>query len=308
MKRNDSVEVINSEIIETLSTKVTEEISSKHLNNFLITTILNSDIKTNQDSFFYATFIDSSLTYEILIFNNVNKQDFILEPFILKSYYNQKKNQNSVDLFVMDDKFVLYKNQQFLLLRNIKDANSKDIEIYITQTYNIDIDNIIQIDKKEFETLQDSYLKNKQEKYQYSSIIEDKSYKIFQLFLVVVTIVFIYLVYQEYNLKYNEIDEDIQNPSSKFENSYHKLEKIYNNHNTKAIDKTVEFFRYLKINKITIKKFEYNENKIMATLVQYDKKRLLNFLTTYKDDIEIKSIVFQKDTEDYMMDVIIDTL
>jgi len=306
--KNDNVNIINSNIIETLSTKVTEEISSKYLNEFIRTTILDSDIKTNQNSFFYVTFIEPSLTYEILVFDKISKKDFLLEPFILKSYYHQKEKKDSIDLFILKDRFALYKDQQFLLLRNVKDANSDDIKIYITQTYNINIDNTILIDKNQFESLQDSYLKNSNKKYQYRSIVEDKSYKIFLIFFLIVTIISLYLVYEKYSLINNKIDNTKQKPTSKLENNYLKFEKIYTKHNTKAIDKTVELFKYLKLNKITIKKFEYNDNKITASLIQYEKKRLLDFLTIYQENIEIKSILFQEDTNDYMMEVIIDTL
>ncbi len=306
MKKRDNVKIIDSKTITTLSQKVTQQIDPKHLSKFIKTTILNSNIATNKNSFYYYTFIESSLSYEILIFKNKDLTNFILEPFLLLSYYNRNDNKENVDVFILEDRFILFKNQKFKMFKNIQNVSLNDIEIYINQTYNIKVDNFININKEELENLKDDYLKNNYKKVQYKfdSIIEDRSFSVFQIFLLISTMLFLYIMYQNISNSNSVKEKDSTSAQTVLaQNSYNKLERIYKKNNTKTMHKTIELFKYLKVNKITIESFEYKNNKIYAKLVDTNKKTLLDFLTIYTDNMEVNAIQFNQKDSKFKMDV-----
>jgi uncharacterized membrane protein len=300
MRKDDNVGLSSSSTINTLSIKVTERIESKYLTDFILTTIKNSDIQINQKSFYFFTFLKSSLTYEIIVFVDQEKKDFIFEPFLLLGYYYKKRSENSVDLFLLDNFFVLFKNQQFLTFKTIQNAKPDDVKIYLLQTYNIKIDNTIQIDQKESRQIRANYFVHYKDKinYDYGTLYKNNSFKLFQLFVLISTIVFGYFIYEKVN-NTKQI-KSIRKKDTTLDIAYNRLKNQYKQHNIKVIDKTIELFKYLKLNKITVELFDFNNNQINISLIHKDKKRLLDFLTIY-DTVDVKSIEFQKDKSNYKM-------
>jgi|GEM_PF-2866449 len=306
MKTKDNVEIIDSKAITTLSQKVTQEIDSKHLLEFIRTSILNSNIPTNKNTQYYYKYIKSSLSYEILIFQNNNTNNFILEPFIFLAFYDINETVNSVDVFVSNGTFVLFKNQELLMLKNVENVSNEDIKIYVYQTYNIKIDNFIQIDKETIKQLKTKYLLNNYKKIdiKFHNIIENKSFTFFIIFLTVTTLLSLYILSTKMdnsNLKDFKANKSPQ--TVLVQNHFCKLEKIYNKHNLKNIEKTIELFKYLKLQGITLETFEYKSNKIYANIVDKQKKKLLDFITVYTEDIEINSIEFNEADSVFIMNI-----
>ena len=308
MKNRDDVKIIYSKAIMTLSQKVTQQINPKYLTQFIKTTISNNDITTNKNSFYYSTFIESSLSYEILIFQTGNINNTILEPFLFISYYNTNNNQKSVDVFILEDRFILFENQKFLILKNVENVSVKDIEIYVNQTYNIKIDNFININKEKLVDIKNKYLNNNYQtsNIKFNSIIEDKSYIVFKLFFLLSTLIFIFTIFLKIYPLNQTIQENITSSKTTLvQNNYIKLEDIYKKNTTKVMDRTIELFKYLKVNRITLETFEYKNNKIIIKLVDKEKKRLLDFITIYTEDISVNSIEFDKENTTFKMDIII---
>ena len=308
MKNRDDVKIIDSKAIMTLSQKVTQQINPKYLTQFIKTTISNNDITTNKNSFYYSTFIESSLSYEILIFQTGNINNTILEPFLFISYYNTNNNQKSVDVFILEDRFILFENQKFLILKNVENVSVKDIEIYVNQTYNIKIDNFININKEKLVDIKNKYLNNNYQtsNIKFNSIIEDKSYIVFKLFFLLSTLIFIFTIFLKIYPLNQTIQENITSSKTTLvQNNYIKLEDIYKKNTTKVMDRTIELFKYLKVNRITLETFEYKNNKIIIKLVDKEKKRLLDFITIYTEDISVNSIEFDKENTTFKMDIII---
>ena len=195
--KNDSVEVIPSNTIHSFSVKVTEKIDSKYIDDFIRTNIDTHSIKIDQSSNFYYIFIESSLSYEIIVFDKIDKKIFTLEPFLLLGYYDDLKNHSGVDIFLTDTYFVLFKDKKFLMFKNISNVFQEDIKVFVSQTYNIQIENIIKIDKQKLELIKENYFTSYHPKinYKYTDVRKDTSFKIFQLFFFNNIIVFLDISY-----------------------------------------------------------------------------------------------------------------
>ena len=303
--KNDSVEVIPSNTIHSFSVKVTEKIDSKYIDDFIRTNIDTHNIKIGQNSNFYYIFIESSLSYEIIVFDKTNKKNFILEPFLSLGYYDDLVSNNNIDIFLTNNYFTLFKDKKFLLFKNISDVSQEDIKLYLSQTYNMQIDNIIELDKQKLEDIKQNYFTScyPKIKYKYTDVKKDNSFKIFQLFFLIISLSFGYFVYSKSD-KLNEVTQPSYELIS-LENRYKNLKLEYNKHNKKVIGKTIDLFKYLKLNNIIVDKLEYTNSKIQTVFLHKNKKKLLDFITTYGDNIDIKSIEYQDKKDNYKMVAVI---
>ncbi|MEA3353852.1 MAG: hypothetical protein U9Q33_08565, partial [Campylobacterota bacterium] len=146
MKNISGIKFIDARDIQTTSLKVTEKIQSKYLLQFIKNNLANQELFITTNSYFYYTFLESTSTYEIIIFNHQDSFNIILEPFLFETLYKDT-NPQGYDIFFTDNYFTVYKNGEFLLLKQITDVSQEDIEIYVSQTYHMDINNVTYIDK-----------------------------------------------------------------------------------------------------------------------------------------------------------------
>ena len=301
MKKTD-IEVLEYSKIRTLSIIVTEEITYKYLFDFLKTTILNSDIIISQNLQYYYSFIPSSMSYEIIVFDipKNKKTNFILEPFLPFNYYDND-NLNTTDLFIADNYFVLYKNKELLLYKKITSINIDDITKYLLQTYKIKLDNIIYLDKKLIKNLQNSYF---EKEYILYSLFQNKTFQAFQIFFILITILFGYLAFN--NLTGKQIITKSSKEVISLENKYNNLIQIYNKNNHLPIDDMIKFFKYVKLNNITIEHIIYKDRTIKTIAIHKDKKILIDIATMYGKDIDIKYITYNKDLHNFKMEITIE--
>ena len=300
MRKDDNVGYVNSKNIKTLSIKTTEQIDSKHLHNFIITSIKNNNIKLEQKSFYYYTFKKETLSYEIIVFNSFEIKEFIFEPFLLLGYYDIKNKQNSSDLFILDNFFALFVNQNFITYKKIQNVNLDDIKLYLTQTYNISIDNIININRLEFRQIRANYFINhhKHTLYKYIATKIDSSYKQFLFFVAFCGLVFTYLAFGK--ITNTDIKTTTISKVSGVDKHYLALKKEYLSFNKKPYEKTIELFKYLKLKKITILDFEYKDKKFDILIEHTRKENLMDFLTMY-EEATIDSLIYIPATNKYQM-------
>lgn len=301
MKKNDG-KILEYTKIKTLSITVTEEIIPKYLLKFLKTTILNSDLIISPNFQFYYNFISSSMSYEIIVFDipKNKKTNFILEPFLPFNYYDND-NLNTTDLFIADNYFILYKNKELLLYKKITSINIDDVTKYLLQTYKIKLDNIIYLDKKLIKDLQSSYF---EKEYILYSLFQNKTFQAFQIFFILITILFGYLAFN--NLTGNQIITKSSKEVISLENKYNNLIQIYNKNNHLPIDNMIKFFKYVKLNNIIIEHIIYKNKTIKTIAIHKDKKILLDIATMYGKDIDIKYITYNKDLHNYRMEITIE--
>ncbi|MEA2017905.1 MAG: hypothetical protein U9N59_05610 [Campylobacterota bacterium] len=305
--KNKKIKVIKSNNLKTLSIKVTEEINSKYLFDFLQTNILKSDLITTPNSEFYYSFIKSNMSYEIILFDKPENiiSNFVLEPLLPLGYY-ENNSYNSVDLFYTNDYFIVYQNKKLILFKQISDVSLDDIVLYLLQTYKISIDNKIKIDDTLLENFKNNYIKNPKIKknYQLNLLFVDKSFKILQSFVLIITILFGYLLYNNLNGKQliSKSSEELISIKSKYNN----LLQIYQKNNKSPLDSMVKFFKYIKLNKIVVDTVMYKNKRIETILIHKSKKILLDTVTMYGKQIDINYIKYDKKIDKYRLEIVIE--
>lgn len=298
------MKVIDSTNIQTLSIKVSEKINKKNVFDFIKTNLMNSDVVITSNTYYYFTFMKPYLSYELIVFDKIDDQ-CTLEPFIFTSYY-EKNSTKSIDLFLTNSYFVLYENKNLLLYKNITNISSEDIESFIYQTYKVQIDNTYTFDNDKIKKIKEDYLKNNSlsNKLKFYSINQNNSFNIFLSFVLVVSTVFGYMIYNK--LSVSIVVQDDSNYLQVIQDKYQKLKEIYKNNDKKPIDNMVEFFKYLKLNHIRIDSIRYKDKKIQTTLFHKNKKKLFDTLAIYTQNISIKSVIYDQYEEDYKMEISIE--
>jgi hypothetical protein len=305
----NKIKIIDSCKLKTLSIDVTEKINSKYLLEFLQTNILNNDLLFLPNTEFYYSFVESNMSYEVIIFDKPEslKTEFVLEPFVLLGYYEDNSNDAiTIDLFYNENYFVVYQNKKLILFKQINNVNQEDIVLYLLQTYKIDIDNIIKIDSEILQNVKKSYVQNKNFKtsYQLNLLFVDKSFRRLQVFTLITTLLFAYLLYS--NLNGNQIIVKSSKELVSLENRYNNLLQIYNKNSKKPVYSMVKFFRYIKLNKIVVDTVIYKNKKIKTILIHKNKKILLDTVTKYGQSVEIKSIEYDKKMNNYKLEILIE--
>ncbi len=299
--KSDKIKVIDSSFISTLRVDVSEEISSKYLIKFIRTNIENSDLTIDDNSYFYFTFIDSALCYEILVFTIPKNENFILEPFSLINYYKEDKDVTSVDLFITNNYFTIFKNKEFILLKKISNINPQDVQIYLEQSYKIKIDQTI-ILPNNFTSIQNNLQTTL--KYKFFRYKEDNSFRYFLLFSLLCSTLFSYILFDK--ISNPQQITPVTKQQVLLDTKYDKLTKIYIKHNNKIITNTIDLFNYLKLNKITITTFKYANNKLNIDIVNKEKNKLFDFTTMYNGKIDIQSLNYLPDNQIFKMGLTIE--
>jgi hypothetical protein len=298
------MKVIKSSNIQSLSIKVSEQINDKYILDFLRTNLASSDIELDSNSFFYFTFLKEYLSYEIIVFTK-DESEFILEPFVLQSFYTNEVS-NSIDLFLTNSYFVIYENKIPLLFKNISSLSKEDIESFILQTYKIKIDNTYIIDEQKLLKIEEEYISknSKFSSFKFYPFKEDKSFRIFTIFIVIATAIFSYIIYNKSQKSITIKDHTLELQASK--NKYQELKKIYQNSQIKPVSNMFEFFKYLKLNDILIDTIVYKNKMFQTILIHKNKQNLLDIFTMYSKNISMNSMVYDDFEEEYKMEISIE--
>ena len=212
----------------------------------------------------------------------------------------------TIDLFYCDNYFVVYQNKKLILFKQINNISKEDIELYLLQTYKIDIDNIVKIDSELLQNVKKSYIQNKDFKtsYQLNLLFVDKSFRRLQVFTLIATVLFSYLLCS--NLNGNQIIVKSSKELVSLENKYNNLLQIYNKNSKKPVYSMIKLFKYIKSNKIVVDTVIYKNKKIKTILIHKNKKILLDSVTKYGQNIEIKYIKYNKKMNNYKLEILIE--
>lgn len=308
--KSNKIKVISSSFISTLHIDVTEEIDPKYLNESISTNIENdTTVKTSSTTYFLYRYIKECLSYEVLVFDTPYLNNFSIEPFIFRSYYDNTAILSTTDLFITEKYFVVYQNKEFLLLKNISNINSDDAKIYLEQKYQFKIDNTIIISTQELENLSVKYIENTNsnnvsKKDTFFKLYKNNTFYYFIYFIFFCMIIFGYLIYDKNSNNIPDGSKATQETTQ--EKNYKKLLAIYKKHNSTIIENTLELFKYLKLNKIIITSINYKNSKTNISIINKDKSKLLDFTTMYNKTIDIKSLKFDKESSLYTMEIAIE--
>lgn len=283
------MKTLNTSEISTVSIKVTEEIESRSLHNFLRTSITNSNLFFSKYTQYYFYYNSNTLTYEI-IFYEKSSEGITLEPFLIVQKLNQ--NDDMVKVFLANDYFIVSKNNKLLIFKKVNSRNKEEISLFVKQMYKI----------KEFETIEitQDYLDSLvHEKYlpfidEFYPLYPKKSFYIFCTFITVVSLIFIFMVY------FNYYQENSVKNTKPIQQIVHSIQ------DDKTMNKTIELFKYIKSNHIVIDKVTYSNSKIKTILYHKDKSHLLAFTNGYKENLHIKLLKFNDVKSLYSMEITVE--
>ncbi len=293
---------IDTSKIQIVTIKVTEQINPHFLQEFLKTNLESNNILINNTTFIWHSFIEETNLYEVYVINDVH-HTIDIYPNIVNQFYNNTNDKNTIDLFIVDNFFAVYKNSKLYFFKYIKNSSIKDIQNYIEQTYKLTLDNIVDYNSNKFNQLLSAYKnsKNNTKKVQFIKLKKDNLFSYFFIFFLISIVIFISISFTTYSNSINSINTKLL----KLQIQYKKLQ-----HNKisyiKITPKLIELFKYIKIENLISKSIVYEKYKIKLDLFHQDKTKLLNFLTIYNGNISIKNIEFVNDIQLYKMVVYIE--
>ncbi|MCK5110836.1 MAG: hypothetical protein KAQ94_04890 [Arcobacteraceae bacterium] len=294
---NINFNFITTSKIQIVTISVTEKINSQFLQEFLKTTLESKNILTDNTTLIWHSFIEEINLYEIYVINSTNN-DIDIYPAVLSQFYDNTKGKDTIDLFILNDFFAVYKYGKLYCFKSVKDSSTEDIQNYITQTYKLTLDNIIKYDDAKFSELLNSYKINKQHKKkpQFINLKQNNSFLLFIIFSFSCIVSFLFILFNTYN-------HNLQNMDNKLLKLQIKYDKLKNKKITyeKIAPKLIEIFKYIKLENIITQKINYEKHKIKLDLLHQDETKLLNFLTIYNDKIFIENIEFIKKDKLYKM-------
>lgn len=301
--KTEDLEIIKSSQLETLSISVTEEIQPKYLEDFLKTNIHNSSILLSLNTQYYYQYIKQTLTYELIVFDT-HHQNFIVEPFILLE--NRKKEQENKNiLYLLENYFVLVKNNQLLLFKFIEDIEKDAVIRYLKSGYNINVDEVILVESSELERRKKELFPTKKRiasEKRFNSLYPKKSYFYFLLFVATTTIIFFTALVVE-NFTHTYIKKK---PSELLllEKRYHVLSEEYKKNNKKPLFELFKILKKANTHHVLIENIEYANNLIKLSLLDQDKKVLFDFVASQKD-ATINKIEYDEKSQIFTMEVCI---
>ncbi len=297
----ETLDLIDSSHINSFSISVTEEIQPRYLLTFLRTHIENQKFLLNEHSCFYYHFHRSILQYEVIVFNALEKKS-IPEVFILKAYNTTKKNI----VFLLESSFCLFINQELVLLKKVDTLMKEDIKEYISQVYNIIVDDFIEVSPDEIQKLSSQYQKKfyKEEKKRFFPFIELKSFLYFRYFFLIVSLVFSFLLYTIYN-------DQVEN--QKYSNTLYTNTQLQEQ--KKLMSQYKQFQEYAPVKKLTplinsfndlgikVLKLEYLKKRILIQVVHSKKDILLQLLAKKEFQLTTKAIYFEKSLQSHILEI-----
>ena len=291
------MQILDTKEFLTFSIKVTEPIQSKNLFTFFRTSLLQSDLTFNTESYFYYSYHETTSTYELIIFPK-NTNNIFLEPFLFleNSFEGIEENDNVV--YVTFTYFVFFENKKLILLKKTSNNSLEEIQTYISQLYNIKDIKVKFIESEELNILKNKKLQSsvQTQNYKIYPIYEDKSFRFFRYFLMISFFSFCLMLYFSYD-----------NSSTLITNT----NKVTNSQETpylhnKPLDNILPLFQEMANHHLLTKKLYFKNNTIEMVLFHQSKDELLIFLNNSKYKILMKSLKYDSMKKAFSMDVIVE--
>jgi len=261
--------LISPLLCKNITIQTTEKISSSNIYNFLTTSIQSNDINLQINERIFYFYISESNIYEIYIISIANTY---IQTYanIFKYYYKDKID--SIDLFITNDYFAIYKNSKLYFFKENKNYEIEDIKSFVKYKYKLEINNINIINKDQIKNYQEKFIINNKE---YIKFVKPKQSK-FYLYYIFYLLLLVLLV----------VGYEIKNKPKVSENN----NKIVYKKNNEII---YDIVKLCNIYKLQIENLSYN-NKYHLKIVSKNKKNLDKFISFYKNSIKIKNIYKNK--------------
>ena len=272
--------IISPLLCKNITAQTTEEISKSNLYNFFTTTIQSNDIEIQIDDKIFYYYIEESKIYEIYIVNVSNK--YIHTQASIFQYYYKENSTNSIDLFITNEYFSIYKNSKLYFFKENKNYEIEDIKSFVKHKYKLQINNIYIINQKQIEKYQNEFINKNKE---YISYLKPKQSKWSLYYIIYLFVLLVGLVTYESYLK-------------PIQQSKHTVKKEIKYTSNKDI--LYDIIKLCNIYNIQIEKLNYNTNKYELQIVSSNKKNIDKFITYYKNNIKIKNIY--KNDKQYILE------
>lgn len=224
-----------------------EEIAPKNLNSFILTNLKKKNIKLKQKDKSYFTFIKELNLYQV----------FIFETKIPEIFFYKAKNEK--ELLIAKDFFVLFKNYKIYYYEKCENLDFEDINSYIKKSFFI----------KDIKTSYfDELVLNKKCDYEFVHLLKPKLFKLFFLYILVLT--FSFYFYETQNKKQNFLEFTKELEISKKHLEYNYLE-----------NDLVLIQKKAKLHEIELISTEYKNNSFFLIFSSLNHKRLEEFLKEF---------------------------
>jgi len=281
----------------TLSISVAEEINSRKVLTFIRTQMKLKNLLITDKSYFYFRFLPEVLKYEVVLFQSLKDA----QEIGIFSFTTLCEAQNRFTLFITPNFFTLYEYDTPLVIKNISNTSTEDIESYIEQTYKVKISKTVLIDSSRLIELSNecSNLKNKRFLKRLHKVSSNNSFRNFFLYFIAISIVFLGFIFKSYYLQTFQTQ-----PIAKQSQVISKEAIVYKRHTKRNIAKTVsQFLEFLKKENIEFKSVGYLGNSLNIKLLSSNKKQLLDILDDSQNRLTLKYIKLDSSVKQYIMEI-----
>lgn len=259
--------------IDSFFIEVSEAISPKYLHDFIHSNLTLKGVTLDASSVIFYSYLSMCKQYFVAHFRVKNKP-FFLEPQLLKSYYFEKtKVQNQIDLFILENCFVVYENQELLLFKPTKQkVTVEQINHFIQKSLHLCVDNCIEINHQQANVFQKDFEANF-DAIEPLSYLKNNHYKELKRFvgvcLICLLAIFLALTY---DIFYDNTNQ-------------HNTQKIiYPQKEVKSI-KIADVIKRMNHYELRLLSMDYHNELLFLTLQHTNKSHLIEFLTYYQAEV-----------------------
>lgn len=278
--------------IKTLLVSVSEEIDKNNIEEFVYTSLNRNNTTYSKNDIIYISFLSSSQQYQILISKKTFKFQLI-EIFSL--FYKKKEHLNTYDLYLNKNFLVIYKNAAFYYFQEFDHKiASDDLLEYFQKKLHIKLDNIKRVDCSKIEELKEEYILSFSK-----SVIDNINTKKEWSFLIYLSCIslFIFIIISYYFLTINNINNTSALKTIELNKSLLTQKKLLM---YKFFDKDLNLIiENLRLNKLKLKKLNYQKNSIHLVFSSKVKDNIYTFLDLYSSRLISSDILFDEKRKNY---------
>lgn len=266
---------IRSEKIVNTLIKVKSEILKDVLNEFLFTSLRRQNIKLYSNSKIFYTYLKQNNYYQISTYRTKDEKP-ILELDLI-NYYINNSSENTFNLCICDDLFILYKNSElYYYQKKSNDMSTEEIKLFLENKFSILILQKTLITNSEINKMKLEFnKKNFKSKLLY---IKKTSLNLFYYFKFLILLLTLF-IFATYLLKSENKDE-----ITLLKNEYNRLEtqKEYKNY---VSAKLLNVFLEIKKLNMKINKLVYEDGKFLVNITSSKRNSLYVFIKSYKKSV-----------------------
>lgn len=262
--------------------EVTQKISDSNIRNFLLSFFKIQNFTYKDTDKIFLSYIDELKIYQLLIFSE-EKRYFDFQLF--EEYYKEIKVENSIDLYICNNFFCLYKNGEFYYLQKIiLEISNDELFEYINNKFDNKINEYKFITEDEIIQLRERYLNNpKKKELKLTTLKKNYGFYFYIVYIFILINVAVLFFLFDFNVeeKTNNIDANLQIEILKKEHQFLSFE-----------EKISLLLKKIDSNNLDLTSLEFNQNRLKIVLNSSNKESIYSFLEENKAIFLSSSINF----------------